>query len=212
MNFTAHLHLSPDIAEVRVFNFSGDGFKGSAWRESATPAQRLGIDLHRFIDDFTDQHPLTKSAKARIRPFTGKYSAVALDLLGDYFLQRNWDQFKLLQDSSQHQGLKAFLSSAELDISKHKMLLKGRAAAMAPHLLEHHWLNSYREIDGLLSAARGIAHRHPGGAPLVHFFEGPVHDCLADLEQWFLTLYPLLMRACQDFVRRHDDWEELSKA
>ena len=212
MNFTAHLHLSPDIAEVRVFNFSGDGFKGSAWRISASPAQRLGIDLHRFIDDFTDQHPLTKAAKARIRPFTGKYSAVALDLLGDYFLQQNWDQFKLLQDSSKHQSLKAFIASVESDISNHRILLKGRAASMAPHLLEHHWLNSYREIDGLLSAARGIAYRHPGGAPLVHFFEGPVHDCLAELEQWFSTLYPLLMGACQDFVHNHSDWEELSKA
>ncbi len=212
MNFTAHLHLSPDHAEVRVFNFSGDGFKGKAWRANATPSQRLGIDLHRFIDDFTDQHPLTKAAKAHIRPFTGKYSAVALDLLGDYFLQRNWDQFKLLQHSSAHQSLEEFISSAESDISKHQMLLKGRAAAMAPHLLEQHWLFTYIELEGLLNAARGIAHRHPGGAPLVHFFESPVQNCLADLEQWFSTLYPLLMAACQDFVRNHSDWEELSKA
>ena len=113
MNFTAHLHLSPAIAEVLVFNFSGDGFKGSAWRTTATPAQRLGIDLHRFIDDFTDEHPLTKVAKARIRPYTGKYSAVALDLLGDYFLQRNWERFRQLQASSAQQSLTAFIASAE---------------------------------------------------------------------------------------------------
>lgn len=212
MNFTAHLHLSPDHAEVRVFNFSGDGFKGRAWRSNASPAQRLGIDLHRFIDDYTDQHPLTKAAKKHIRPFTGKYSAVALDLLGDYFLQRNWEHFGPMQPFSGHQTLEAFILSAESDISKHIALLKGRAAAMAPHLLEHHWLFSYIEIEGLLSAARGIAHRHPGGAPLVHFFEGPVHDTLAELEQWFFTLYPMLISASQDFVHKHGDWEELSKA
>jgi acyl carrier protein phosphodiesterase len=212
MNFTAHLHLSPNIAEVRVFNFSGDGFKGNAWRGAASPPQRLGIDLHRFIDDYTDQHPLTKAAKKHIRPFTGKYSAVALDLLGDYFLQRNWEGFRQLQASSAQQSLTAFIASAESDIAKHKSLLKGRAAAMAPYLLEHHWLLSYREIDGLLSAARGIAQRHPGGAPLVDFFEGPVYDCLAHLEEWFFTLYPMLMLACQEFVQNHNDWEELSKA
>ena len=54
MNFLAHLHCSPNQELVRVFNFTGDGFRGNHWKSHATDVMIIGVELHRFIDSYTD--------------------------------------------------------------------------------------------------------------------------------------------------------------
>lgn len=92
MNFLAHSILSCDNEDLMIGNLLTDLIKKrdeSFYSESI----RAGIDLHRKIDTYTDNHPLVKKSLLLIYPTQGKYSPVVLDILWDYFLSRNWDKF-----------------------------------------------------------------------------------------------------------------------
>lgn len=208
MNFTAHLHCSPDHALVSVYNFSGDGFKGNQWREQAHAAQLLGVDLHRHIDHFTDQHPLVKAAITdHLRPLAGRYAAVAWDLLSDYFLQNHWNSLNALQPHTASQSLPSYLEQCEQRLTQHFERLSGRPALMLPSLLMGPGLARYGTLEGLQGAARGIAQRHPGGSALLHAFDND--DRLMPLLPAFLEFYPQLMHSCQIFVQEHEQSTEL---
>ena len=205
MNFLAHLHLSPNVSEVRVFNFTADGFKGQGWRKSSTAAQRLGIDLHRFIDAFADTHDLSIASRKLLYPKVGKYAPVALDLMGDFFLHRHWNW-------TQHRPAPTapeFIQTCLEDIETYKNLLVGRAAHMAPHLLKDNWLLSYRKVEGLARAASGIAYRHRGGEAFAHYFNTSLESEIDLFEPWFLEMYGDLQLAAKNFYEQHQDWEQL---
>ena len=202
MNFTAHLHCSPDHALVRVYNFSGDAFKGAQWREHASAAQLLGVDLHRFIDHFTDEHPLVKhSVREHLRPLAGRYAPVAWDLLSDFFLQNHWGELAPLQPHTTGLSVTDFLADCQVHLTQHASKMSGRPALMLPSLLQGPGLARYGSLSGLQSTARGIAKRHPGGAALLHAFDDlePLRAALPH----FLEFYPQLVSACQLFVQNH---------
>lgn len=201
MNFLAHLHISPNHDLVRVFNFTGDGYKGNSWKQHASPAELHGVGLHRFIDQFTDGHPLTQTALRGLRPTLGRVAGVALDLFGDYFLHKHWQEFRMLQPFTHEHTNKTFTTLCLQEIDAHKALLKGKAKNMAPHLLRENWIMSYKTLDGLNAAANGISMRHPVALPLRGYFED-LPDGHYDLaEQWMLDFYPELMRAGQNWSR-----------
>jgi len=205
LNFLAHLHLSPNLSEVRVFNFTADGFKGQGWREGSTPAQRLGIDLHRFIDQFADAHPLSLTTKKLLYPKVGKYAPVALDLMGDFFLHRHWNWTQQRPAPTAPEFIQMCLD----DIAAHQHLLVGRAAHMAPHLLRENWLLSYQSVEGLARAASGIAYRHRGAEAFAHYFNNALEGEIDLFEPWFLAMYDDLQQAARDFYQQHSDWGQL---
>jgi len=210
LNFLAHLHLSPNLPEVRVFNFTADGFKGRAWRERSTAAQRLGVDLHRHIDEFADAHELSKRAKQLLHPHVGKYAGVALDLLGDYFLHKHWS-WAQAQMGRDDRTADHFIGQCLDEISGNQDLLKGRASRMAPFLLRENWLMSYETLDGLRAAAAGISHRHPGGDGLASYFAKGLEGDLNLFEPWFLGMYEELAKSATAFWSEHPDWEQLQE-
>ena len=62
MNYLAHAYLSFNRPGILVGNMISDFVKGKK-KYDYPPDILSGIDLHRAIDDFTDMHPVTKSAK-----------------------------------------------------------------------------------------------------------------------------------------------------
>ena len=207
MNFLAHLHISPNHQLVRVFNFTGDGYKGNTWKKHASPEEIHGVGLHRFIDHFTDGHPLTKEVLSALRPTLGRVAGVGLDLFGDYFLHKHWEEFRMLQSFTQEHSSESFTDMCMNEIAEHRGLLKGKARNMAPHLLRENWIMSYKELNGLNTAAKGISMRHPVAQPLRGYFEN-LPDGHYDLaEQWMLDFYPELMQAGQNWskemIERH---------
>jgi len=92
MNFLAHFVLSHDQPEIAFGNFMTDMIKPAEqkeWPESLYP----GIELHHFIDDFTDDHPVNKELRILLRPHFRKYAGVALDLYYDFILFRHWEKW-----------------------------------------------------------------------------------------------------------------------
>ena len=91
MNFLAHLYLSGNDPLVRLGNFIGDFVKGRDLADRYEPAIVKGIELHRAIDEFTDQHAIVKQSKMRLRPKYRHYAPVIVDIFYDHFLAAGWD-------------------------------------------------------------------------------------------------------------------------
>jgi len=195
---------------VRVFNFSGDGFRGLKWKAAASNEMLLGVELHRFIDSFTDEHELTKKAKALLRYKAKRTASIALDLLGDYFLHKHWETMRVMQDHSTLVTVDDFIHSMLTEIETHQSLLVGKAAHMAPYLTSQNWLMSYKTLDGIIHAAEGMALRHSAVKDLPLFFRQLDSQDYEIAEQWFLAFYPKLMKACQDWILEHPAHKMLS--
>lgn len=92
MNFLAHLYLSGNNEELKFGNFIGDWIKGNKYMNYDGDI-RKGILLHREIDGYTDNHPMVDKSVERLRPAYGKHSAVAVDILYDHYLAKNWEDY-----------------------------------------------------------------------------------------------------------------------
>ena len=79
MNCLAHIYLSGNDEELLFGNFIGDGVKGNQI-DDYRPEIQAGINLHRFIDHYTDNHLVTAEARKIIRPDFRKYAGVVLDV------------------------------------------------------------------------------------------------------------------------------------
>lgn len=206
MNFLSHLHTSPNHDLVRVFNFTGDGYRGSTWKEHASAAELIGVELHRVIDSFTDEHPLTRMAAKSIRERAGKTAPIALDLLGDYFLHKHWNTMRELQWFTKEMTMSDFIKEVSTNIHRNRALLKGKAKNMAPFMLREHWLSSYAHLESVRGAARGMSRRHPAISQLGVFFSDlQQHDSdYQAAEHWFLSFYPELIRHTQQWLQHHE--------
>jgi len=90
LNHLAHCFLSFGDEDLLLGNFIGDFVKGHDWEKYPRPVQR-GILLHRSIDSYTDNHPLTDRSVTRIRSYARRYAPPFVDILYDHLLAINWD-------------------------------------------------------------------------------------------------------------------------
>jgi len=92
MNFLAHTFLSCQDEELLTGNFMAD-FISNNEAKNLKPQFLSGVHLHKKIDSFTDQHDGVRDSIKLLRPSQGKYSPVAIDILYDYFLTKNWARY-----------------------------------------------------------------------------------------------------------------------
>ncbi len=119
-----------------------DAVKGGQYKTYSPGIQR-GILLHRFIDSFTDAHPVFRRSKSRLhgKQF-GHYTGVIMDMFYDHFLAANWTEFH-------HKSLDTFTSEFYQLIDKHKNKTPERTQHLIPYMIEQNWLMQYRSIEGL---------------------------------------------------------------
>lgn len=155
MNFLGHLFLSGDEPLVIVGNFMADAVKGRDLSRFP-PALERGIRLHRAIDDLTDNHPIQRAGRERLRSFAGLYSGVVMDLFYDHLLASTWQRWHpepLAEFAQRMYGL----------LNEHHHLLPARTQAMMPYMVTNDWLTSYARIEGLARALHGLSRRVPHG-------------------------------------------------
>ncbi|MBK5720547.1 DUF479 domain-containing protein, partial [Dysgonomonas sp. Marseille-P4677] len=85
MNFLAHAYLSFGDSDILIGNMIADLIKGKKIEQYPETIQR-GIHIHRQIDSFTDNHPITQQAMNLLRPSAKKYAGAFLDVSYDHFL------------------------------------------------------------------------------------------------------------------------------
>jgi Uncharacterized protein conserved in bacteria len=102
MNYLAHAYLSFNNPDILIGNIIADFIRGKHMFDFREEIQ-TGIRLHRQIDEYTDNHPLTREIKAVYSDTAGRYSASFLDITFDHFLaldtlhepSEGWLQFSL---------------------------------------------------------------------------------------------------------------------
>lgn len=108
--------------------------------------------MHRFIDEFTDTHEASMQCKALLRPVVGKLSGVALDILYDHILAKNFSSYTDV-------SLQTFAGSCYIVLStfKKQMPLKGRYVFY--YMKQHNWLCRYESAEGIQTTLRNMSRR-----------------------------------------------------
>lgn len=150
MNYLGHAVLSFGDTELLTGNFIADHVKGRLGLEAFPPGIRQGILLHRKIDQFTDDHPATARAKLFFREAYGLYAGPLMDSLYDHFLANDPKHF-ISEDTLMEFSLATYRQ------------LEGQAghfpeafAQYFPYMVEHNWLYSYRNLQGMKRALGGL--------------------------------------------------------
>lgn len=151
MNYLAHAYLSFNDPGILTGNLISDFVKGKKQFSYPSPI-RKGIILHRHIDDFTDSHEVTKSAKAIFAPYYRLYASPFIDVIYDHFLAADETEFpngSLLSFSHQTYSL----------LDDHVPLFPDRFRQMYPYMKQHNWLYNYRHRQGMARSFEGLVNR-----------------------------------------------------
>lgn len=157
MNFLAHLYLSGPDDDDLVGNLLGDFIKGPL--ADTPPRYRDGIELHRRIDSFTDDHVTVATSRRRIEGERRRFAGVIVDMCYDHFLARDWDQHT-------DEPLEAFSARVYGLLRERRDHLPPRLARALPWMQRQDWLVSYREPAGIALALNGIGRRLKRGNAL----------------------------------------------
>jgi acyl carrier protein phosphodiesterase len=149
MNFLAHLYLSGDNELVRVGNFVGDWIKGNEYKKYPADIQK-GIQLHRSIDFYTDNHPIVKQSKSRFSEKYHKYAGIIIDICYDHFLAKNWDAFSTIT-------LPEFTKAVKMSLYANMHYFPKDLQEFIPRFMNHGWLESYNTILGIEKVLEGMA-------------------------------------------------------
>ena len=154
MNFLAHIYLSGNNDLLKIGNFSADGIRGKGF--SIYPeAMQAGILLHRFIDSYTDNHPIFKRSTKRLHNSYGHYSSVIVDIFYDHFLAKNWVHYHDKQ-------LDEYIDEFYKIIIEYFDILPERFKRLTPHMIRDNWLLSYADIEGIQKVLDGMNRRTKG--------------------------------------------------
>lgn len=151
MNYLAHALLSGDNDAILTGNFLGDHFKGS--RFVGLPAEMVkGIHLHRFIDSYTDAHPVVRQSIHQMRPHAGRYAGIFIDMWMDHILAANWTTFHPIP-------LPVFEKALFNRMNPYAVHFPATSRHMLKKMEKDSWLSGYRRVAGIQNALYGISRR-----------------------------------------------------
>ena len=139
MNYLAHTYLSGNQPYEIMGNIWGDLLRPKDYA-TLHPDVLKGVQRHKIIDAFTDQHAAVNVIMDLIRPYQGKYSPVVADVLMDFMLSKYWDRFctKSIEEFCEE---KYKLVRQQLD------LIPERLHPRIQRMLSHHWLESCKNKE-----------------------------------------------------------------
>lgn len=151
MNYLAHAFLSPNDPHLLMGNIWGDLIKPRDYI-SIPEAMRRGIDMHKKIDAYTDQHAAVNEMIRILRPFQGKYTPVVADVLMDYMLSKNWGCYHALE-------IEDFCDSAYQVVRTNLSLLPERIHPRIQRMLGDRWLESCKNRNRMERTLRMLSMR-----------------------------------------------------
>jgi acyl carrier protein phosphodiesterase len=116
------------------------------------PGIQTGISLHRAIDQFTDEHAATRTAKKVFQPDYRLYSAAFVDVVYDHFLANDAKQFP-------GNSLAGFAQQVYKELANYTDYFPAQFAGMYPYMKQYDWLYNYRLPSGIRRSFEGLAHR-----------------------------------------------------
>lgn len=192
MNFLAHAYLSGDNEKILLGNFMGDFIKGKQALNKFDAEIIRGVELHRAIDEFTDNHPVVDESKNRLRPIYRHYAGVIVDVFYDHFLANQWSTFH-------HQALETFALNTYSTVGKFSAILPAGLKRMLPYMIDGNWLVGYTQIEGIHRALSGMASRTPYLSRMEHASQ----DLRRHYDQFnaeFQTFFPQLKAFSENWL------------
>lgn len=151
MNYLAHAYLSFGDPEITTGNIISDFVKGK--KKYDYPSRILaGIDLHRAIDQFTDEHIVNKEVTKIFKPAYGLYGSAFVDIIYDHFLAK-----ELVANGNEY--LSDFAESVYASIEPHVKILPDSFNNIFPFMKEHNWLYNYQFGWAVEKSLAGLVHR-----------------------------------------------------
>ena len=152
MNHFAHLVLGQATVESTVGNLLGDFARGLDQRQ-LDPAILAGLQNHRAVDRFTDNHPLVKQMRHGFSSQRRRFAGIALDIYFDHLLLVHWDRFdeRCLEDT-----IAAFYQRMS---EGRAMMPKEEMRRVTGRMIEYDWFGSYRELDAIAESLDRVAAR-----------------------------------------------------
>ena len=151
MNYLAHAFLSFNKEDILVGNMISDFVKGKSKYTYPLDVQK-GIQLHRCIDEFTDAHPVTTTAKNYFRPQYRLYSGAFIDVVYDHFLANDHRIFN-------PESLLDFSEVTYALLEPQLPLLPERFQRLFPYMKMQNWLYHYRYEKGIENSFGGLVRR-----------------------------------------------------
>lgn len=189
MNFLAHMLLSCESDTLVTGNFLGDLLRN---REIAAlpEAIQVGVQLHRKIDVFTDNHPKVKQSSHLLYERHHKYAPVLVDVYYDFFLSRYWVRFH-------PEPLPEFSQKIYRQLLGHLDIMPERTQRQLKAMVQDDWLMNYSTYEGMEVTFRRMSRRvsRPdqlrGAVDSLQMFE-------PQLEADFLDFFPEIMAYVQE--------------
>jgi len=196
MNFLAHLLLSGSDPDWRAGGFLGDFIRGPLTGERPAAIER-GIALHRHVDASSDHHAAVLEAKRLFpRPYR-RWAPVALDVLFDHFLARDFQRFS-------RQPLDAFSHECYGQLDARREHLTVPASRFLDRMAEVDLLTAYARRDSVTRALQHLSGRARGDNPLAAM--DPTLTALeAELQTAFERLMPDLLHSTRTRIEAADD-------
>jgi acyl carrier protein phosphodiesterase len=183
MNLLAHAVLSFHEPEILLGQMISDYVKGRQ-QFRYPPVVHQGILLHRLIDTFTDEHPVTREAKEIFRPQYRLYSGAFVDVSFDHFLAIDNAEFPNL-------SLDVFSRNVYSSLEQQKELMPAAFARMFPYMMRHNWLYGYSTREGMYQSFEGLVRRAAymnDSRPAADLFD----KNYATLEKFYKAFWPEL--------------------
>jgi len=184
MNYLAHLYLAQPNPDSYYGNLLGD-FGGKKLAKLLPTPIKLALDNHYLVDKFTDSHTEIKHAKLLFSNKRKRFSGIALDVLFDHFLIKNWHQFS-------NQDFNYFKHDCYNKLQKNLPIMPSNMQHVISRITQDDWFKSYETAEGIGIALDNIAKR-------IRFnneFSGAIEDInkhYDELNQVFLRFFPQLI-------------------
>lgn len=182
MNYLAHAYLSFNKTDILAGNIISDFVKGKA-KFNYPPGIQKGIHLHRLIDAFTDNHPVTARAKSFFRPQYRLYSGAFADVVYDHFLALDTYQFK------EYGNLEIFSQNVYQSLEINFPWYPARFQKIFPYMKSQNWLYNYQSKEGIQKSFEGLVYRAAylnESAVAFEIFNTYYHE----LENCYLDFFP----------------------
>ena len=151
MNYLAHAYLSFGDPDILAGNMISDFVKGK--KKFDYPDRiRMGITLHRKIDEYTDTHPATQQAKQFLRTTAGLYAGSFVDIIYDHFLANDSYEFEegVLSD---------FTQKTYIQLESYEKWFPEKFKNFFFYMRMQDWLLNYRSTLGIHNSFKGLCRR-----------------------------------------------------
>lgn len=197
VNFLAHIYLSNPHPLVTIGNVMGDNVKGNSYKDNLPSRLALGVSLHRFIDDFMDNHHLSRIGKKRLWDEHGHTSGIIIDMYYDHLLAYNWHRFSDI-------SLEAFEEDSYALFKQHWDLFDNNTQYMLSYMMANKWLSNYASLEGLQRALDGLSRRFR--------YENHIDKSVSLLEKHFddynaefLEYFDEIIASSDSFIKQADN-------